>query len=77
MAFRGREIGSREFLLSKFETKLAADLKIIQWRLKLLKGYSNTVLKKMKGAEKLKAKIDEWELILKTTNKIRISLPAS
>jgi hypothetical protein len=29
----------------------------------------------MKGAEKLK--IDEWELILKTTNKIRISLPAS
>jgi hypothetical protein len=26
----------------------------------------------MKGAEKLKAKIDEWELILKTTNKIRI-----
>jgi hypothetical protein len=28
----------------------------------------------MKGAEKLKAKIDEWELILKTTNKIRISL---
>jgi hypothetical protein len=25
----------------------------------------------MKGAEKLKAKIDEWELILKTTNKIR------
>jgi hypothetical protein len=31
----------RRILLSKFETKLAADLKIIQWRLKLLKGYSN------------------------------------
>jgi hypothetical protein len=31
----------------------------------------------MKGAEKIESEIDEWELILKTTNKIRISLPAS
>jgi hypothetical protein len=62
------------FYYPNLRQKLAADLKIIQWRLKLLKGYSNHS-KKMKGAEKLKAKIDEWELILKTTNKIRISLP--
>lgn len=60
------KLDPENFYYPNLRQKLAADLKDYPMAIEASKkAIAITVLKKMKGAEKLKAKIDEWELILK------------